>query len=630
MSCFFLAAAIFVCLYAPGGVYAVEVDPQRVDEIAAMLSENVFAFGPNITDRSAWSELGKRPAFHGSIARAEELLSEPIAPLSDDLFLEFSRTGNRDHYERVCYSRAARLMPLVIAECVENRGRFIPAIDQLVAALDQQKTWMLPAHDTSLKNFHGEAQDIDLASSGLACDLASAEFLLGNTLSPSTRGVIDRNLRRRVLDPFREMVTGKRQPNWWINTKNNWNAVCLANVLGTALANLPDRHDRAIFAAAAEKYSLNYLEGFSQDGYCVEGLGYWNYGFGNYLRLCELLYQATGGKVDCFDRAKVRAIADFPRKFRIMGDIYPAYADVPFDSRPNPVIADFAARRFQLPDEFSVPPVETVPRLRGVLREIMMMACPNSATGIPAIAPQAQSLRDWFENAQVLTCRPGSSSDAKLAVSIKGGRNGVSHGHCDLGSFVLVAGNTPLLVDPGAEVYTARTFSSDRLKSNVINSFGHNVPFVADQLQVNAPTALVTILQRRFSDSTDALAMDLTHAYAVGQLTSLVRTFTYDRRNGGSLTIEDECHFSAPARFGIQFITFGKWKQVSATQLLVWQGHEAIQIDLSTGPELSIQSTVIDEDLPGKVKPTHISVDLKSPTESVKLKSVIRATAALE
>ncbi len=329
--------------------FGADVDSKRVNEVAAMLSGDTFAFGPRISDRAAWDELGKKTEFHATIARAQRLLDEPIPPLPDDLFLEFSKTGNRADYEHVYFDRTGRLTPLVIAECIENRGRFIPAIEELVTAFDQQKTWMLPAHDSSLKNFHGQAKDIDLFSSELACNLASAAWLLGDSLGAEARRQIDRNVRTRVLDPFREMVTGKRKPVWWITGTNNWNAVCLANVLGAALATLPDQHDRAIFAAAAEQDSLNYLDGFDDDGYCLEGLGYWNYGFGNYVRLSELLFQATSGRVDCFDRKKVKAIAEFPPKLMIADGVYPAYGDVHLDAVPSPALADFVDRRFQLP-----------------------------------------------------------------------------------------------------------------------------------------------------------------------------------------------------------------------------------------------------------------------------------------
>ncbi|MGD0461893.1 MAG: heparinase II/III family protein [Tepidisphaeraceae bacterium] len=618
----------FVCM-AAGRTFAADVrvvvDAKRVDAIAAMLPDGVFAFGPRIGDRDAWEKLARQPELRATIAMAQALASEPIPPLTDDLYLEFSRTGNRQDYEKAYFDRAARIAPLVVAECIERRGRFVPAIEKLVAAFDEQKIWMLPAHDGKLENFRGQARDIDLFSSALACNLANAGYVLGDTLSPRTREQIDRNVRRRVLDPFRDMVTGKRQPNVWITLKNNWNAVCLDNVLGAALATLPDKHDRAVFAAAAEQDSTHYLEGFASDGYCVEGLGYWNYGFGNYMRLCESLYQATGGQVDCFTRQKVRAIAEFPHKLMIADGVYPAYGDAHLDFKPSPPLVDFLARRFALPGATAVQSGALSTDVGGSLAETLMLSCPNSATGKGPVAPAEAAARDWFPDAQVLTCRPGSNHHATLAVSIKGGRNGVSHGHDDLGSFVLVVGNIPVLVDPGAEVYTARTFSEDRYKSTLINSFGHNVPFVAGKLQISTPSAQVKILKTDFGDPIDTLAMDLTSAYAAPELTQLHRTFTYDRTESGSLTVEDECHFSSPASFGVQFITFGHWKQTSPTQLLVWQDDRAVRIDFDAhGKGLIVRSQPIEEDLPGAQRPTHISVDLDAPTMDVTLKSVMR------
>lgn len=622
-----MMAAIVLSIGISTGAFAADLDPQRVDQIAAMLSDGVFAFGPKITDRAAWDELGRNPALHAAIGRAERILSEPIPALPDDLFLQYLKTGIRAPYERRAANRTDRIAPLVLAECIEHRGRFIPAIEQLVAAFDQQKTWLYPAQDQKLKNFLGQGRDIDLTSASMACDLANAAYVLGDSISPQTRSQIDRNVRRRVLDPFRDMVSGQLEPDWWLTADMNWNAVCLANVLGTALATLPGRHDRAVFAAAAEHYSLNYLDRFAADGYCTEGLHYWNYGFGNYIRLCELLYQATGGRVDCFARDKVNAIADFPRRFKITEGVYPPYGDTALNPRPTPALVDFLARRFHLP-------AETVPfggSLAEGLDETLMMSCPNSATGLSAAPPEADALRDWFPDGQVLTCRPAPDGGSNLAVSIKGGRNGASHEHCDLGSFVLVIGKTTLLADPGMEVYIARTFGDDRFKSKVINSFGHNVPLVAGGLQIPTPSAAVKILHHDFTDSTDALAMDLTSVYADPRLTRLTRTFTYDRGNGGSLTIDDECRFSAPAPFGIQFITFGKWKLISPTQLLVWQDNQAVQIDLTTdGGDLNISSVLIDEDLPSKKHPVHISVDLKSPSTLARVKSVIRTAAAPE
>jgi Heparinase II/III-like protein len=622
---FCLGAAVSTSMAADS---AGQIDPRRADEIAAFMSERPFAFGPPISDRAAWAALGRQRELRTAIAMAEADMDRPLPELSDDLFLEFSRTGNRADYEREYFDRTGRLTPLVIAECIEQHRRFIPAIENLVLALAAQKTWMLPAHDGGLKNFHGEEIDIDLFSSALACDLAEADHLLGDELSARTRRIIQDNLRRRVLDPFRDMVTGGRPPNWWLTGQNNWNAVCQANVLGAALASLPDRHDRAIFAAAAERDSLNYLRGFASDGFCVEGLGYWNYGFGNYIRLCEMLYQSTAGKVDCFNRPKVGAIAAFPRALEIMPGIYPAYGDVHLDAQPWPPLVDFVDRRFGLPGAASGQSSVLSKSLGGSLAETLMFSCVNSASDRPVVASQAPALRSWFSDAQVLTCRPLPGPEPQMGVSIKGGRNGVSHGHDDLGSFVLVVGDQALLVDPGTEIYTARTFSKNRYQSKVINSFGHNVPTVAGELQISTSRAQVKILERNFAEATSSVSMDLTSAYPAPELKELRRDFLFDHR-GETLTIQDTAEFSTPQTLGVTFVTFGHWRRVSATQLLVWQHHRAVEIDLDAdGRDLAITSEEIDEDLPEKVKPTRIAVQVKIPARWIALKAAFHVSHA--
>ena len=67
---------------------------------------------------------------------------------------------------------------------------------------------------------------------------------------------------------------------------------------GAALTLLESPQDRALYVAAAEHYSRNFLRGFTSDGYCSEGVGYWNYGFGYYVLLAETIHHATGGGVD--------------------------------------------------------------------------------------------------------------------------------------------------------------------------------------------------------------------------------------------------------------------------------------------------------------------------------------------
>ena len=50
----------------------------------------------------------------------------------------------------------------------------------------------------------------------------------------------------------------------------------------------------------------------------------------------------------------------------------------------------------------------------------------------------------WLPNLQIMTARRGN-----LYVAMKGGSNGESHNHNDVGSFVVYANNEPLFIDPG-------------------------------------------------------------------------------------------------------------------------------------------------------------------------------------
>jgi hypothetical protein len=311
------------------------IDQDHIKDITDMLPEKPAGFGTPITQRNTWKKLAKNDSFKSVISDAEKLLKEAIPEQPDDLYLDFSRTGNRTRWQRVAGRRRGRVHTLVLAECMENKGRFLPAFEEIVRAICSEKTWVMPAHDRSLTNFKETSVDIDLGSSMLAWSLGTADYLLADKLSPNARRLIRENLEKRIFKPYEDMVQGKRKKNWWMTGTNNWNAVCLGSVTGPALAVIESPRRRALFIAAAEKYSKNFLKGFTADGYCSEGLGYWNYGFGYYIMLSETIYQATKGKVDLLRDPKVKQIATFGSNIEILNGVYPAFADCSVRAQPS-------------------------------------------------------------------------------------------------------------------------------------------------------------------------------------------------------------------------------------------------------------------------------------------------------
>ena len=611
------AALLSVCLLSTPAARADSLDRARIEELASMLPVSPRGVGRPIGDRDAWTAIAESPKFAQVVPYAEKLLDTPIPELTDDSFLDFSRTGNRSRCQRVLSQRHSRVSALVLAECIENRGRFLPAVEEAIRAVSSEKTWVMPAHDRSLKNFRGETNEIDLAVAAVSWNLATADYWLADKLSSQTRSLIRTELERRTFTPFVGMVTEGKPRLWWLTGTNNWNAVCLAGVTGAALTTIDDRDRRAFFIAAAERYIQNFLKGFTPDGYCSEGIGYWNYGFGNYVSLAETVYQSTGGRVDMFDADKVRQIARFGQRMEIVPGTYPAFADCGVGSRPDGTLTAFLSRRFG----WGLDDVEAAGLLlahgpSSYLFELGLLGFANSATARAAADSDDSPapIRDWFPDAGILICRPAEGNPDGLGAALKGGHNAEHHNHNDVGSYVVaVAGKTPL-VDPGSEVYTARTFSSKRYDSGVLNSFGHPVPVVAGQLQQKGSAAAAEIVTTDFTDRADTLVLDLTAAYKVPGLKQLKRTFTFARTGAGSLIVTDSVQLETPQTFGTALVTFSKWRKLSPDLIIVGSGQESVTVKIEAGPhEFVIDAEKIEEDLSGSKIPTRIGINLTDP-----------------
>ena len=67
----------------------------RIDEIAAWLPERPAADGAPASDRAKWDALAATKEGGKMIAAAATLLDKRVPEVTDEGYLEFSRTGNR-------------------------------------------------------------------------------------------------------------------------------------------------------------------------------------------------------------------------------------------------------------------------------------------------------------------------------------------------------------------------------------------------------------------------------------------------------------------------------------------------------------------------------------------------------
>jgi hypothetical protein len=604
-----LGLPVLICLWLATPLSAEEkIDAARIREIAALLPAQPAGFAWPIADRAPWQKLAADPVFSGTVHNAEKLFTKPLADVPDSLFLEFSKNGNRTHWQDAEFERRGRVSRLTLAEALEDQGRFLPALEQTIAALCAERTWLLPAHDGTLSNFYGKEITPDLGATGLAAELAAADYVLGDKLSPATRQMIRENIRRRVLEPFRAMIEGRQKETFWIRAPMNWNAVCVGNTVFAALALEPSREERAFFAAAGERCIRYYLSGFTPDGYCAEGIGYWNYGFGHFIVLTETLRRATGGKIDLMNDEQAIAPALFCRRSEIFPGIFPTIADCSPGTKATPQFTAYVCRRLGLDpgDNHLTGDLNT-------LAETLMLS--SVEENVPVVGRMKKlndsPLRSVFASGGVLISRTAPEARPAFAVVLKGGNNNEPHNHNDVGSFSVVLGREMVICDPGGEVYTKRTFSAHRYDSKVLNSFGHAVPVIAGKLQKAGADARGIILETNFTDAADTLKLDIRSAYPVPELQKLERTFVFHRDEVPSLEVIDDVKYAAPETFETALITWGVIKQLDATTFQITDGDSTVRVTVDTGGRAfhAVQE-LINEDVESKRKPYRIGFAL--------------------
>ena len=572
---------------------ACAITAERVDEIAGWLPEHPKADGARITDRAAWDRLALTPNGTNEVKAAVALLDQPVPDVPDAEYLEFTRNGNRTHYQKSLGVRMGAFRHLFVAECVENKGRFLPKIAEYVDAICAMRSWTLPAHDDNLACFNGTPH-IDLMSGHISLMLAICADWLGDRLPAATRAKILSEVDRRTFQPHLRHARGQEQikRHWWFHGGNNWNSVCNACVVRSALALVEDRRLRAEFVAIAEESVPYALAGYNDDGYCSEGMGYWNYGYGHHLEMGLSIRAATGGKVDLFADPKCKAVMKYAYGFQVQDGRSPHFAD----GGGNAGEIFLALGRQIWPDLVNSAALKAAP-FRGDPATFSLRAFGQEPAPVPPTLDVLPA-RSWFPDAQVLISRVHHPDRTMtFGVAFKGGHNAELHNHNDVGTYYVMLDGTEMAGDPGGEVYTRRTFSKDRYVSKVLNSYGHPVPVVGGKLQSVGRKAAATVVRSAFTDDVDTLEIEYAAAYAVPALKSLRRTLAFDRVKD-TLTVTDKVVCSEPTAFEVPVITYRTWKKNADATVFRFDKSEKtyrkLQMDVTSSAPVTFSTDTIE------------------------------------
>jgi len=572
----------------------------RVAEIVPLLPSHPRGFGETYHNRGLWDQMYRDPRYAQVIKKAEILLNKPFPAWDDEKYLLYFTKGTRPEGEKMMSDRSGWLTPLVWAECLENKGRFVPTIEMVLNELIHQKSWSLPAHDKKKQNIEGRYYTVDLGASVLAENIAQAVYLLDDKLSAKVKTDVLAEMYKRVFSPVLNSIATGNDYHYWLTWTNNWNSVCLAGVTGAALAIIPDVQDRAKFVYIAERYSKNSIAGFTNEGYCTEGLGYYAYGFGHYILLRESVLQATNGRLDLFADPKIKRIAAYAPNLEIINGIYPNIADCHAGLKAPADILWYCSRNLNL--GLKVYDNLSFAGATGNLVEDIMHTFPNSAsihppnTGVSELAP---GLRSYFSQAGVLIERPTKDSKGILGAALKGGNNNEIHNHNDVGSYSIAVGDEMLMGDPGGQfTYTAKTFGPNRYDYKILASYGHPVPLVAGVQQQEGAIAQAKILRTSFTENQDEMVMDIASAYPAPSLEKLIRKFTYERMGAGALIVQDTFQFKGQQAFELALITRVRWKQIAPDQI-EFEGNRAKMVATIRTPNgFSIKSETIEDNAP--------------------------------
>lgn len=526
-----------------------------------------------------------------------------------ELYADYEKTGRREPFDVPFRDRLFRMNALALAECVEHKGRFIAPLKETINAILSEPTWVFTAH--------GKKIPVDLGAAQRAASLSTIVNWLGKDLGPELSNRIVLQIRERVINPFLDCAEGRQPMFWWALDTNNWNAVCHAGVVYSTLATVSDPNIRALVVATSEAFLANYLDGFTRDGYCSEGLGYWNYGFGHFILLAEEVFSATGGKIRLFDDPVITQVATYPARLEMVPGVFPVFADGSGNTVVPRWIQLMLGRRFDPGTGESRPFAAGEHPITQDIYLVDLTLNPPPVSGGRVALSEAESLRGWFPEGGVLVGRPENPKKG-MAVASKGGHNAEHHNHNDVGSYVVVSSGLPVLVDPGAETYTKQTFGMDRYRSKVLSSYGHAVPMVDGKLQQPGKQHRGRIVSKEFSDKTDQIEWDIASAYAVPALESLHRTFLFDRTGDTSFEVTDEFRAASPIPFGTALMTFGNVERKGENLLEIRDGRGGVKVEIdSRGVPWTMTDEVLDENLTIKRKARRIGINLPAATEGV-------------
>lgn len=424
---------------------------------------------------------------------ADESAAAEIPICKAGNYREFVLNGNRRRYETPYFERRNILINLTLGELVFDDGRYIDALIDIIWAICEETTWVLPAHNAHDKTYQKTNQlgayyeddvfFIDLFSAMTGAQIAIALYLFKDKLERACPNTVVRRmeyeLNRQIIHPLER----NNKEFWWSGYDreyvNNWNPWIVSNLMTVVAVSVKELEKREELTALCCKMIDVYINCIHSDGYCDEGASYWSVSIGALHNFFEVLEDVLIDGKDIIKKELLVKAYEYIYKVHIGGNNqYINFCDCKrfCDSNYNTIyrmgkfiesqrLMDFAGK---YADDSKI----------NFNKYLSYSSINNIATEVEPCDFNHDDCY-YFDKWQIMVAR-NVYGDRNIFVAAKAGANNEGHGHLDNGSFILYINEKPILFDYGSPEYTKDTFNQNRFKHWAMRSIYHNTPSVDD------------------------------------------------------------------------------------------------------------------------------------------------------
>jgi hypothetical protein len=529
-------------------------DIQSIEELQTILARHPKKPLLPVIGSEPWEHTAKNSAVFALTKplreRALEECGKPMPSLMDELYASFRATGKRLTFENVYFERRrqlgrAAITLLLAAPTDPQRAALTASVLDKFTDIFEEVSWALNAH----VNWHNddvsgkEPMQIDLFCAETANLMSEMLDLFGDAIPAKLQACVRERLRTHVWENYTDKTDGFH----WTKVTHNWNAVCHQGVIGSALSQLDDMRLLARMLWQARQSLKLFLGGFTADGGCTEGIGYWSYGFGWFTVLNEQLETRTDGELSLFEGDEhVRKIAQFAPRMALTGRKLVNFSDNGAEGTLSGPIMAYLGARLNDPACLQQSTVSYRELVRtGIFGDEercdvfflgrLTLRCPES---IPA-SDDSFPPDCFLPNLAVLVAHGKDAVGRVWDFAAKAGHNEEHHNHNDCAAFLLNVAGLRFVSEIGAPEYTKDFFSDKRYENIAARSLGHSVPRINGAEQANGAEFTSTVVSHSLSPKLTEFTVDATRAYpASAACRRFVRTLRFEKP-AGKLRVED-------------------------------------------------------------------------------------------